>query len=72
MIINIEFKNLFLKVLQHSQEKQLCWSLFLIKLLRACNFIKAFSCEYFIIFKNTYFADYLWTTAFLRLNQKRI
>ena len=42
----------------------------LIKLLglQVCNFIKesptqVFSCEYFQIFKNTFFAEHLWETA---------
>ena len=51
-------------------EKNLCQSLFLIKLQpSACNFMKkealeqAFSCEFYKIFKNSFFTQHLWATA---------
>ena len=46
--------------------KHLCQSLFL-----CCNFIKketlaqGFFCEFYKIFKNTFFTEYLWMTAFV-------
>ena len=42
-------KKLFLKILQHSQENNLRWGLYLIKLEE-----QLFSYEYWQIFKNTY------------------
>ena len=40
------------------------------KAVQACNFIKeilthVFFCEYYEIFKNTYFEEHLWTAAFI-------
>ena len=49
--------------------KHLCQSLFLTKLLAACNFItketlaQVFSCEFCEISKNTFFTEHLWVTA---------
>ena len=42
--------------------KHLCWSLFLIK-LQAWRPIETFSYEYYEMFKNTVFAEYLQTAA---------
>ena len=57
---------------QNSQEKTCLYqSHFLNKVegLQVCNFIKketlaqVLSCEFFEIFKNTFFTEHLWTTA---------
>ena len=58
---------MFLKISQNLQENTCTRASFLIK-LQACNFIKKetleqFSCEFCKIFKNTYFEEYLGTTA---------
>ena len=60
-----------LEISQNSQEKTCTRVIFLNKVagLQACNFIKketvaqVFSCEFCEIFKNTFFTEYLWTTA---------
>ena len=60
-----------LEISQKSQEKTCTRVIFLNKVagLQACNFIKketvaqVFSCEFCEIFKNTFFTEYLWTTA---------
>ena len=53
--------------------KHLCHSLFLNKVAQACNFIKketlapVFSCEFFEIYKNTFFTEQLrWLLLYLR------
>ena len=57
------WKNLFLKILQYSQEN-------------TCNFIKkqtpgqVISCEYWKIFKSTYFEEHLRTAASVHDNIK--
>ena len=60
-----------LKKSQNSQEKTCTRVIFLNKVagLQACSFIKkeilaqVLSCEFCEIFKNTFFAEQLWTTA---------
>ena len=69
----------FLKISQNSQENT-CAEVFFNKvaarpatLLFKRNSAQAFSCEIFEIFKNTYFAEYLQTSAcltFLKLKRK--
>ena len=63
-------KKVFLKISPNSQENTCARVSYLIKLQAStCNFIKneiraqVFSCEFFQIFKNTYFTEHLWTTA---------
>ena len=61
---------MFLKISQYSHENT-CVGVFFNKVasLQACNFIKnetptqVFSCEYFEIFKNTYFQEHLERAA---------
>ena len=65
-------KKVFLKISQNSQENTCAWIFFFnrLKTLTACNFIKKetlaqmLSCESCEIFKKTYFAEHLRTTAF--------
>ena len=58
-----------LKVVVKKLFKQLSTFGFFIVALRLCNFLKketlahVFSCEICEIFKNTFFTEYLWTTA---------
>ena len=68
--VGILLKKVFLKILQNSQENTCVGVSFLIK-PQTCNFIKketptrVFSCEFFEIFKNTYFVEYLRKAAFV-------
>ena len=63
-------KKAVLKIPLYSQEKHICWSLFLIKLqvfslqlyLKETS-TQVFSCEYCVIFKNTYFKEHLRMAA---------
>ena len=65
-------KNGVLKIFADSTGKQLCWSLFSIKLLAfrpekdssKCAFLWNHNCEICEIFKNTYCEKHLWTIAF--------
>ena len=60
-----------LEISQNSQEMTCTRAIFLNKVasLQACNFIKKetlaqmLSCEFCVIFKNTFFTEHLWTTA---------
>ena len=60
----------FLNILRNSQQNVCARVSFLIKLqAKTCNFIKketlehVFYCEFWDIFKNTFFAEHLWITA---------
>ena len=55
--VNVVLKN-FTKLIR----KLLCWSHFFIKLLAYWKVTPAqvFSCEFYQIFRNTFFAEYLW------------
>ena len=62
---------MLLKVLQKLTGKHLCWSLFLNKVegLRPATILKktltqVISCDYYEIFKNTYFKEHLRPAAF--------
>ena len=64
-------KKTCLKILQNSQEKTWPGDSFLTKLQAVDLQIywketptKVLSCKFYKIFKNTYFAAYLWTAAF--------
>ena len=65
-----------LKISQNSQENTCARVSFLIKLqAEACNFIKnetlaqVFSCAFCVIFRNTFFTEHTWASAYRRCYQ---
>ena len=73
------YKKALLKNFSIFTGKYLRWNIFLNKVatLQACNFIKrdsntGVSCEYFEIFKNTYFEKHLRTTASALMNYENL
>ena len=56
-------KNGVLKIFEDFTGKQLCWSLFLIKLQALQALTQMFYCEICKIFENTYFEEHLRTAA---------
>ena len=69
---SILWKNLLLKKFYKTHRKNLCWSLFLIKMqafrpttLLESVLTQVFSCKYCETFKNTSFEEYLWKAGFV-------